>query len=110
MLSMGVYRALPEPFARVDPRSGSTVAGARPGAGVLIVLSIVSNNVLGDSISALVLMIVGGVFVIAVATLLIGIVLMAAWNLRAPAFFRGERFTPEWAEAHEPELTELRSG
>jgi hypothetical protein len=53
---------------------------------------------------------VGGVFVIGVATLLLGIVLMAAWNLLAPAFFRGETFTREWAEAHEPELTELRSG
>jgi hypothetical protein len=50
------------------------------------------------------------VFVIGVATLLLGIVLMAAWNLLAPAFFRGETFTREWAEAHEPELTELRSG
>jgi hypothetical protein len=142
-------------------------------AGVLILLSIISNNVLGDSISALVLMIafyytllgvacvwyfraelrrstrdlltkgaapaigaivlgwalyrngkdtyakdyglttlfgVGGVFVIGVATLLIGIVLLAAWNLRAPAFFRGETFTREWAEAHEPELAELREG
>jgi amino acid transporter len=177
MLSMGVYRALPEPFARVDPRSGSpvvaTLAVGVAVAGVLILLSIISNNVLGDSISALVLMIafyytllgvacvwyfraelrhsardlltkgaapavgaivlgwalyrngrdtyakdyglttlfgVGGVFVIGVATLLIGIVLMAAWNLRAPAFFRGETFTREWAEAHEPELAELREG
>jgi hypothetical protein len=140
---------------------------------VLILLSIISNNVLGDSISALVLMIafyytllgvacawyfraelrrstgdlltkgvapllgaavlgwalyrngkdtyakdyglttlfgVGGVFVIGVATLLIGIILMVLWNLRAPAFFRGETFTREWAQAHEPELAELREG
>jgi amino acid transporter len=175
MLSMGVYRALPTPFARVDPRSGSpvvaTVAVGAAVAGVLVVLSIVSDNVLGDSISALVLLIafyytllgigcvwyfraelgrssgdllakgiapavgalvlgwalyrngkdtyakdyglttllgVGGVFVIGVATLLIGIVLMAAWNLRAPAFFRGETFTREWAQAHQPELEGLR--
>jgi hypothetical protein len=51
---------------------------------------------------------VGGVFVIGVATLLIGVVLMAAWNLRAPAFFRGETFTREWAQAHQPELEGLR--
>jgi amino acid transporter len=173
LLSMGVYRALPEPFARVHPRSGSPVV-ATLGTGaavalVLVALSIISNNVLGDSISALVLLIafyytllgvacvwyfraelrrstgdllakgvapvvlgwalyrngkdtyakdyglttlfgVGGVFVIGVATLLIGVVLMAAWNLRAPAFFRGETFTREWAEAHEPELAEVREG
>ena len=61
LLSMGVYRALPEPFARVDRRSGSpvvaTLAVGAAVAGVLVVLSIVSNNVLGDSISALVLLI-----------------------------------------------------
>lgn len=47
---------------------------------------------------------IGGVFVIGVATLLIGVVLVAVWNARAPAFFRGETFTPEWAARHEPEL------
>jgi hypothetical protein len=56
LLSMGAYRAVPEVFARVDERSGSpvgaTVACAVSIAAVLIVLSIVSNNVLGDSISA----------------------------------------------------------
>jgi amino acid transporter len=177
LLSMGVYRALPAAFARVDRRSGSpvvaTVAVGVAVAAVLVALSIISNNVLGDSISALVLLIafyytllgvacvwyfraelrhstgdflakgvtpavgaivlgwalyrngkdtyakdyglttlfgVGGVFVIGVATLLIGVILMAAWNLRAPAFFRGETFTREWAQAHEPELAEVREG
>jgi amino acid transporter len=61
MLSMGVYRALPAPFARVNPKTGSpvvaTIAVGLASAGVLVVLAIVSNNVLGDSISALVLMI-----------------------------------------------------
>jgi amino acid transporter len=61
MLSMGVYRALPEPFARVDATTGSpvvsTVAVGLASAGVLVVLAIISNNVLGDSISAIVLMI-----------------------------------------------------
>jgi amino acid transporter len=177
MLSMGVYRALPEPFARVDRRSGSpvfaTLAVGVAVTAVLVVLSIVSNNVLGDSISALVLLIafyytllgvacvwyfraelgrsagdllakgvapavgalvlgwalyrngkdtyakdyglttllgVGGVFVIGVATLLIGVVLMTIWNLRAPSFFHGETFTRDWAQAHEPELAEIREG
>jgi amino acid transporter len=175
LLSMGVYRALPSPFARVDPRTGSpavaTVAVGVAVAGVLVVLSVISNNVLGDSISALVLLVafyytllgvacvwcfraelgrsagdllakgvapgvgalvlgwalyrngrdtyakdyglttlfgVGGVFVIGVATLLIGVVLMVVWNLRAPAFFRGETFTRQWAESHQPELAEVR--
>ena len=61
ILSMGVYRAFPEPFARVDPERGTpVVATVAVGVGVaatLVVLSIVSNNVLGDSIAALVLLI-----------------------------------------------------
>jgi amino acid transporter len=171
MLSMGVYRALPEPFARVNARTGSpvisTIAVGLASAGVLIVLAIVSNNVLGDSIAAIVLMIafyytllglgclwyfrhevlrtsadlvakgilpaigtvilgwafvrnledtykkdygltslfgVGGVFVIGAATLLIGIALMLLWNARSREYFRGETFTPGWAEAHAPDL------
>jgi amino acid transporter len=173
LLSMGAYRAVPHGFASVDERNGSPVgATAACGvaiAGVLIVLSIVSNNVLGDSISAIVLLIafyytllglaalwafrreitnsvndfmskfvaplvgttvlgwalvrngkdtfakdyglttlfgVGGVFVIAVATLLIGVALMIIWNIRAPAFFRGETFAPRYLEEHEPNLVQ----
>jgi amino acid transporter len=176
LLSMGAYRAIPDAFARVDPRSGSpVVATAACGiavAVVLIVLSIVSNNVLGDSISALVLLIafyytllglaalwqfrhellssvgdfmrkfaaplvgtlvlgwalyrngrdtiktdygltkllgVGGVFVIGAATILIGVALMLVWNLRSPAFFRGETFTEGYIQRHRPDLLdELR--
>jgi amino acid transporter len=171
MLSMGVYRALPEPFARVDAKSGSpvvsTLAVGLASATVLIILAVVSNNVLGDSISAIVLLIafyytllglacvwyfrrellrssgdliakgilpaigtvilgwafvrnlkdtyskdygltslfgIGGVFVIGVATLLIGIALMLLWNSRSREFFRGETFAPGWAETHAPEL------
>lgn len=177
VLSMGAYRALPPAFARVHPRFGSPlVATAAVGigiAGVLIVLSIVSNNVLGDSIAALVLLIafyytllgiaclwafrrtvgssagtlvrqglapvigtavlgwalirngkdtladdyglttlfgLGGVFVIGVVTLLIGAILMVLWNLRAPAFFRGETFTPGYIESHRPDLVEELRG
>jgi amino acid transporter len=177
LLSMGAYRAVPEVFAKVDPRTGSPV-GATLGvgaaiAGVLIVLSIVSNNVLGDSISAIVLLIafyysllgvaalwafrkeafrslgdamskfaaplvgtvilgwalvrngkdtiaddyglttlfgVGGVFVIGTATVVIGIVLMAVWNMKAPAFFRGETFAPEYLEKHRPDLVQQVRG
>ena len=171
MLSMGVYRALPEPFARVSARSGSpvvaTIAVGLASGAVLVVLALISNNVLGDSISAIVLMIafyytllglgclwyfrhevlrssgelvakgilpaigtgilgwalvrnlkdtydkhygltslfgIGGVFVIGVATLLFGIVLMLLWNARSREFFRGETFTADWAEAHAPDL------
>jgi amino acid transporter len=60
VLSMGAYRALPSIFARVD-RSGSPVAAtAATGLGiglVLVVLTLVSNNVLADAIGALVLLI-----------------------------------------------------
>jgi amino acid transporter len=171
VLSMGVYRAFPEPFARVDRERGTpvvaTVAVGVAVAVTLVVLSIVSNNVLGDSIAALVLLIafyytllgvaavwffrtevgrsagdllakgiapalgalvlgwalyrnlrdtyaedygltsffgVGGVFVIGVTTMLIGVVLMVAWNARSPSFFRGETFTREWAEHHRAQL------
>jgi amino acid transporter len=174
MLSMGVYRALPEPFARVNAATGSpvisTIAVGLASAGVLVVLSLVSNNVLGDSISAIVLLIafyytllgmgcvwyfrrellrssgdlvakgilpavgtvilgwalvrnlkdtyskdygltslfgIGGVFVIGVATILIGTVLMLAWNARSQEFFRGETFAEGWAEAHAPEIVSL---
>jgi amino acid transporter len=171
LLSMGAYRAVPTAFARVNPRSGSpvvaTLAVGAAVAGVLVVLSIVSNNVLGDAIGAIVLLIafyytllglaalwtfrgevlrsrsdflrkglaplvgtavlgwalvrngidtldedyglttllgLGGVFVIGVATLLIGLMLMAAWHHRAPAFFRGETFAPGYLERHDPDL------
>jgi amino acid transporter len=178
VLSMGAYRAIPEAFARVDRRRGTpVVATAAVGAGVagvLVVLSIVSNSILGDSISALVLLIafyytllglaalwqfrgevlrsghdfvvkgiaplvgtgvlgwalvrngkdtfaddygltsllgIGGVFVIGVATVIIGVVLMLAWNVAAPAFFRGETFTAGYIERHRPDLIdELRGG
>jgi amino acid transporter len=177
LLSMGAYRAVPDAFARVDPRSGSpVVATAAVGGGVavvLVALSIVSNNILSDSISAIVLLVafyytllglaalwafrhevlrsgadalakgvaplvgtgvlawalyrngkdtievdygftsllgLGGVFVIGVATVLIGVVLMLVWKLRAPAFFHGETFTPGYIEEHRPDLvSELRS-
>ncbi|HEX4719475.1 MAG TPA: APC family permease [Thermoleophilaceae bacterium] len=173
LLSMGAYRAAPSVFAKVDERTGSPV-GATVGcaiaiASVLIVLSIVSNNVLGDSISAIVLLIafyytllgiaalwafrkeitrslgdfmskfaapligtvvlgwalirngkdtiaddyglttllgLGGVFVIGAVTLLIGAVLMIIWNVRAPAFFRGETFAPHYLEEHRPDLVQ----
>jgi hypothetical protein len=130
------------------------------------VLSIVSNNVLGDAIGAIVLLIafyytllglaalwafrrdlrktvaplvgtlvlgwalirngrdtikddyglttllgLGGVFVIGVATLLIGVLVMVVWNVRAPAFFRGETFAPGYLERHDPDLLrEVRLG
>jgi amino acid transporter len=81
LLSMGAYRAVPETFAKVDPKTGSPV-GATLGvaaaiAGVLIVLSIVSNNVLGDSISAIVLL-------VAFYYSLLG--LAALWAFRREAF------------------------
>jgi amino acid transporter len=171
-LSMGVYKALPEPFARVSGKTGSpafsTIAVSVATAACLIVLSLISNNVLGDSISAIVLLVafyyvltgiacvvyfrrelsrsandllvkgilplvgagilgwalihnliasyktsfglttifgIGGVFVIGVGAVLIGVVLMAAWNLRSRSFFRGETFAPGWAAEHAPDLS-----
>jgi amino acid transporter len=176
ILSMGAYRALPSAFAKVDARSGSpvaaTVATGAGIAGVLVVLSLISNNFLADAIGAIVLLIafyytllgiaslwffrreafrsgsdflrkaaapalatvvlgwafvrnakdtyasdygltkllgIGGVFAIGIGTLLLGAVLMAIWNWRAPAFFRGETFAPGYIQQHRPDLSdELR--
>lgn len=47
---------------------------------------------------------VGGVFVIGLATLALGLALMALWNWRAPSFFRGETFAPGYIEHHRPDL------
>jgi hypothetical protein len=33
---------------------------------------------------------IGGVFVLGIGSILLGVVLMVIWNIRAPAFFRGE--------------------
>jgi amino acid transporter len=38
---------------------------------------------------------IGAVFIIGVLGLVLGVVLMVLWNLRAPAFFRGETLPPE---------------
>jgi amino acid transporter len=171
LLSMGAYRAAPEPLARVDADTGApvvaTIATGAAVAVVLIALSLVSNNFLGDAIGAIVLLIafyytllglaalwffrhellasradflrkcvapliatgvlgwafvrnlkdtyqtdyglttllgVGGVFVIGLATLALGLVLLALWNWRAPSFFRGETFAPGYIERHWPDL------
>ena len=38
---------------------------------------------------------IGGVFVIGIGSLLVGVVLMLLWQLRQPAFFRGETLTTD---------------
>jgi len=48
------------------------------------------GDTIADDYGLTTLLGLGGVFVIGVATLLIGVVAMVLWNLRAPAFFRGE--------------------
>jgi hypothetical protein len=37
---------------------------------------------------------VGGVFLLGVGFLVLGLVVMAVWNARAPEFFRGETLEP----------------
>ncbi len=39
--------------------------------------------------------IIGGVFLLGIGTFVLGLILMAIWRLRAPAFFRGETLTRE---------------
>jgi amino acid transporter len=155
-LSMAAHGALPASFARIHPRhltpTVSTVWMGAVSIAFYVGLTVVSRNVLGDSIAATGMLIafyygltgfacawqfrrslrgprdvamrfalpllgglfmlavlvlacvqyadpeygetvfsgVGGVFVIGVGALLLGVVLMAAWNAVAPAFFRGE--------------------
>ena len=155
-LSMAAYRALPASFARIHPRhltpTVSTIWMGAVSIAFYVGLTLVSENVLVDSITATGMLIafyygltgfacawefhrslhsardvlmrlvlpllgglfmlavflfacveyadpeygetvfhgVGGVFVVGIGALVLGLVLMAAWNLVAPAFFRGE--------------------
>jgi amino acid transporter len=47
---------------------------------------------------------VGGVFAIGVVAVGLGVVAMVVWRLRAPAFFRGETFAPDYVRRHRPDL------
>ena len=49
---------------------------------------------------------VGGIFVIWAVLMVVGVVIMAVWNLRAPAFFRNETFAPGWIQQHVPDVVE----
>ncbi|NEK94364.1 APC family permease [Modestobacter muralis] len=155
-LSMAAYGALPTSFARIHPRyftpTVSTVWMGLVSIAFYVGLTLVSENVLVDSITATGMLIafyygltgfacawefrrsvhsvrdvlmrvvlpalgglfmlavfvlacveyadpeygetvfhgVGGVFVIGIGALLLGVLLMVAWNVAAPAFFRGE--------------------
>ena len=156
-LSMGAFRALPAKFARIHPRyltpTDSTIWMGGVSILFFVGLTLVSTNVLGDSISAVGLMIafyygmtgfacvwfyrrqivkgwrdfwmkgvlpflggllllgafvnasylyaqpdygnttifgIGGVFVVGIGALLLGGVLMLAYRMVAPPFFRGE--------------------
>jgi amino acid transporter len=170
-LSMGVFDALPRRFAKIHPRyltpTESTVWMGIVSIVFYVGLTLVSSNVLADSIAAVGLMIafyygltgfacvwyfrrtltssvrhfvmrgvlpllgglillgafiaasiqyaapdfgktklfgIGGVFVIGIGTLILGVLLMLAWQRKAPAFFRGEtlsKVTHEFVLAHE---------
>jgi amino acid transporter len=154
-LAMAAHGALPRSFARVHPRyltpSVSTVWMGAVSVAFYVGLTLVSDNVLQDSIAATGMLIafyygltgfacawefrrsrgardvvvrvvlpllgglfmlavlvlacvqyadpgygetsvhgVGGVFVVGVGALLLGVLLMLAWNVVAPAFFRGQ--------------------
>lgn len=155
-LSMAAYRALPSAFARIHPRyltpSVSTIWMGAVSIAFYVGLTVVSDNVLQDSITATGMLIafyygltgfacawqfrrrlrsvrdvlvrfllpltggvlmllvfvlacveyadpeygetvlfgVGGVFVVGIGALLLGVLLMVAWNAVAPAFSRGE--------------------
>jgi amino acid transporter len=161
-LSMGVYRALPARFATVSPKymtpAFSTFLTCGIGLFFFIGMSIISENVLQDTILSISLAIafyyaltgfscvwyfrgesllglrsfvfklllpllggvmlttafivsavqmwnpdygqtsyfgVGGVFVIGIGSLAFGVLLMFLWQLKAPAFFRGQTLTTD---------------
>lgn len=156
-LAMAVYKALPSRFAQVSPKymtpGFSTFVSCAIGLTFYVLVGIVSDNILEDTISSIALAIafyyaltgfscawyfrkdaflsvrsffmmflfplvggliltltfifsaiqmwspdygttslfgVGGVFVIGIGSLAVGVVLMLIWQMRAPAFFRGE--------------------
>jgi len=160
-LSMAVYRAAPRVMAEVHPRYRTpgitTLAMGAASIAFYVLLTVVSGNVLADSIASLGLFIalylgvtglvcawtfrealrraaraawvkvgmpllggimllgamvktgkdsiaadygstsfhgVGGVFLIGVGALVLGVLALVAWNLRAPEFFRGETLEP----------------
>jgi amino acid transporter len=165
-LAMAAHGALPTSFARIHPRhltpTVSTVWMGAVSIAFYVGLTVVSQNVLADSIAATGMLIafyygltgfacawqfrrslrgprdvamrfvlpllgglfmlavfvlacvqyadpaygetvfhgVGGVFVIGVGALLLGVLLMVAWNAVAPAFFRGQ--TMQQATGHQP--------
>jgi amino acid transporter len=45
---------------------------------------------------------IGTVFVIGVLSLILGVLLMVLWNLKSPAFFRGETLKPERTQRPKP--------
>ncbi len=49
---------------------------------------------------------VGGVFVIWAFGMAVGLLIMLAWNLRAPAFFRNETFAQGWVDRHAPDIAD----
>jgi amino acid transporter len=156
-LSMAAYKALPAGFARIHPRylTPTTSTLWMGGVSILfyVLLTAVSENILGDSIAAVGLMIafyygmtgfacvwfyrrtltssvrnfvmrglfpflggvmllaafviaayqyaapdygytsilgIGGVFLLGIGSLVLGVVLMIVWQVRHPAYFRGE--------------------
>jgi amino acid transporter len=175
-LAMGAFRALPAKFARIHPRYLTPTDATIWMGGVSILfyvgMTLVSQNILGDSIAAVGLMIafyygmtgfacvwfyrrkivaggrdlwmkgvlpflgglmllgafviasyqyaqpdygnttifgIGGVFVVGIGALVLGAVIMVAYGLVAPAFFRGETLVRRGAHdlvlagvAHEP--------
>ena len=159
---MAVYKALPSRFAQVSPKymtpGFSTFVTCAIGLSFYVLMTILSDNMLEDTISSISLAIafyyaltafacafyfrteaftglrpfifafflpliggimlaltfifsaiemwspdygstslmgVGSVFIIGVGSLLVGVVLMLLWQLRAPAFFRGETLTKD---------------
>ncbi len=156
-LAMGAFKALPSAFANIHPRyltpTVSTIWMGIVSIVFYVGMTMVSENILGDTIAAVGLLIafyygltgfaavwfyrhhifdsgrdflmkglypflggvmllgafiiasyqyaqpdygtttlfgVGGVFIIGIGSLLLGVILMVAWNAAAPAFFRGE--------------------
>ncbi len=66
-------------------------------AGVFEAYQMAQPNTSGASLAG-----VGVVFIIGVASLLFGVLLMILWNLKAPAFFRGQTLKRERTQRNKP--------
>lgn len=96
-LSKAVYKALPDSFAKISPRfltpTVSTITMGAVSIAIYIPFNYISQgNPIADALTALGLYIalVGGIFIIAFFSTLVGLIAGIYMRFVSPAFFRGQ--------------------